>query len=221
MTDDHFSSQRKKMVRTQLVERGIQNQTVIEAFRNVPRERFVPEEHRKYAYQDRALPTSEGQTISQPYMVASMTQQLQPQAEDRILEIGTGSGYQSAILAEIGARVFTIEREQTLANQAREILDSLGYGEQIQIRVGDGTRGWPEYAPYNGIIVTAGAPSIPDSLKEQLSVGGRLVIPVGNRSQQYLVTVTREEADQWNRKSGSPCVFVPLVGAEGWEESDD
>ena len=184
-----------------------------------PREAFVPGVPVSVAYDDRALPIDAGQTISQPYMVARMTELLEVQPGDRILEIGTGSGYQAAVLARLGARVTTIERHPDLADAARERLAALSINA-VDVRLGDGSRGDPEGAPWDGIVVTAGAPSIPDELREQLAVGGRLVIPVGPRSQQELIVVERHGPTDWVEWSDGAVVFVPLVGEAGWAEDE-
>jgi len=185
--------------------------------RSVPREEFLPERYRHLAYVDGAVPIDAGQTISQPYMVARMTELLRVEPGDRILEIGTGSGYQAAILARLGARVTTIERHADLAEGAREHLRSLGI-EGVDVRVGDGSRGDPDGAPWDGIVVTAAAPSIPDQLPGQLGVGARLVIPVGPREHQDLLLVERRAEGDWSQWSDGPVVFVPLVGAGGYAE---
>ena len=167
------------------------------------------------AYDDRALPIDAGQTISQPYMVARMTELLEVEPGDRILEIGTGSGYQAAVLAWLGARVTSIERHHELSAEARERLAGLGI-EGVDLRVGDGTLGEPDGAPWDGIIVTAAGPSIPDALREQLAIGARLVIPVGPRERQELIVVERRGAADWTEWSDGGVVFVPLVGEAGW-----
>lgn len=205
------------MVAQQLERRGVCDRRVLDAMAAVPRERFVPGVPTSAAYDDRALPIESGQTISQPYMVARMTELLEVKPGDRILEIGTGSGYQAAVLARLGARVTSIERHADLANAARERLGDLSI-EGIEIRIGDGSRGEAEGAPWDGIIVTAGAPSIPDDLREQLAVGARLVIPVGPRYQQDLIVVERRGPADWDEWSDGAVVFVPLVGDAGWTE---
>ena len=209
------------MVKEQIQGRGIDRAELLDAFRTVPREKFVPDKHRSRAYQDCALPTDEGQTISQPYIVARMTDLLDVSAGDRVLEVGTGSGYQAAILVEMGIQVYTIERVPQLARKARKRLERLGYGSNVFVKTGDGTEGWAENAPYHGIVVTAGSPKIPETLKAQLSIGGNLVIPVGTRDQQYVTLVTRESRNEWSQQRQAPCVFVPLVGEEGWESGDE
>lgn len=204
------------MVATQLRARGISDERVLAAMASVPRERFVDELRRRYAYSDEALPIEAGQTISQPYVVARMTELLAPRRGDRVLEIGTGSGYQAAVLAALGCRVVSIERHAELAESARERLATLGLADAVEVRVGDGSTGDPSGAPWDGIIVTAAAPAIPVSLREQLSAdGGRMVIPVGGRGHQDLLLVVRR-GDEWEERSDGAVVFVPLVGEEGF-----
>jgi protein-L-isoaspartate(D-aspartate) O-methyltransferase len=209
------------MVTGQLERRGIRDRKVLDAMAAIPRETFVPGVPTSLAYDDRALPIDAGQTISQPYMVARMTELLEVQPGDRILEVGTGSGYQAAVLAWLGARVTSIERHQALSDEARERLAQLAKVawlgvEAVDLRVGDGSLGEPEGAPWDGIVVTAAGPSIPDALREQLAVGARLVIPVGPRERQELIVVERRSAADWTEWSDGAVVFVPLVGEAGW-----
>lgn len=211
-----FEKERLAMVEEQLRRRGIRDGRVLEAMSKVPRHIFVPDQYKSSAYEDRPLPIGEGQTISQPYMVAIMTQSLELKGNERVLEIGTGSGYQTAILAELAREVCTIERIAILLQRAKSILQLLGY-ENISFLVGDGTKGWPEKAPFDGIIVTAGAPEIPQTLLTQLNEGGRLVIPVGPRYTQTLYRVTRC-GRSYKEEDITGCVFVPLVGEYGWKD---
>lgn len=208
---------RQKMVSDHLLSRDIHDPKVLQAFREVPREVFVPESFREYAYQDSPLSIGSGQTISQPFIVALMTQLLTVDAGDKVLEIGTGSGYQAAILLNMGAEVFGVERYPNLAKKAKTKISSLGYN--IEVKVGDGSLGWSEFAPYHKIVVTAAAPKIPQSLLEQLEVGGRLVIPVGSRFSQELTIVEKNQKGEFSSKAVCGCVFVPLIGKEGWDES--
>ena len=206
------------MVASQLRLRGIRDERVLQAMGTIPRELFVSGEQRADAYADEALPIPAGQTISQPYMVARMTELVGPKPGNRVLEIGTGSGYQTAILAILGAAVVSIERQAELAVLARERLARLGLGGAVTINVADGSVGDPAGAPFDGILVTAAAPSVPGPLREQLSpAGGRLVIPVGDRGRQELLLVVRD-GDEWRERNEGPCVFVPLVGEAGFPE---
>jgi len=197
-----------------LRKRGIRDDKVLNAMMRIPRHLFVTEILRPRAYEDNALPIACSQTISQPYTVAFMTQALMVSRGDKVLEIGTGSGYQAAILAELGTRVFTIERHFDLLEEARRLFDQLGYN--IASKVGDGSIGWSQFAPYNGIIVTAGAPDIPQSLRQQLADGGRLVIPVGDEQTQTMMLVERK-GDTFVTTRSSGFKFVPLIGKEGWK----
>jgi protein-L-isoaspartate(D-aspartate) O-methyltransferase len=209
---------RAEMVQKQIQERGITNEAVLRAMQSVPRHLFVPDRYQHRAYDDGPLPILAGQTISQPYVVALMATQLSLLPTDRVLEIGTGSGYAAAILSRIVTQVYTIERHHKLVEYAQSRFDLLGY-TNIQVRHGDGTQGWPEHAPYEGIIVAAGGPTVPRSLQKQLSVGGRLVIPVGKKKrQQRLIRITRTGAEQFDHERLNPVAFVPLIGEEGWEE---
>ncbi len=203
------------MVAAQLRARDIHDERVLAAMAAVPREAFVPDHERAAAYADNPLPIGRGQTISQPYIVARMTELLGASTGDRVLEVGTGSGYQAAVLAELGCRVISIERDAELAASARTRLVALGYGSRVDVRVGDGSLGVLEEAPWDGIVVAAGAPGIPTTLREQLRDGRRLVIPVGSRYEQELMVVERR-GSEWIERSDGRCVFVPLVGEGGW-----
>ena len=209
-----FERRREEMVSKQIAARGITDPAILNAFRKVPRHLFVSEALMDQAYGDFPLPIGEQQTISQPYIVAEMTQALSPQKDDRVLEIGTGSGYQSAILAFIVYRVYTLERIHSLLLKARKLFDRLNY-HNIVTRYSDGTTGWTEQGPFDGIIVTAGAPDVPQPLVDQLAVKGRMVIPVGNEYAQELLLVTREKHQIKTRSLGG-CRFVKLVGEHGW-----
>jgi protein-L-isoaspartate(D-aspartate) O-methyltransferase len=199
-----------------LQHRGIEDARVLAAIARVPRELFVPPEGRRRAYDDRALPIGHGQTISQPFMVAVICSALALDGTERVLDVGTGSGYQAAVLAELAAEVVTIERVPELAERARETLAAAGYAE-VDVRVGDGTLGVPERAPYQGIAVAAAAPGIPAALYAQLASGGRLVLPIGSRRDQMLETVVRGPGGPVVRSS-VPCRFVPLLGVEGFAD---
>jgi len=211
-----FKELRDFMVKTQLIPRGIKNERVLNAMKKVPRHLFIDESIQYMAYDDMALSIGEGQTISQPYMVAVMTELLELKGSEKVLEIGTGSGYQAAILAEIAKEVYTIERIALLANRVEERSHSLGYNN-IHIKVGDGTLGWAEEAPFDRIIVTAGTPRIPNPLIEQLSEGGIIIVPVGDRFSQQLLKV-RKSKGKLLEDYHTPCVFVPLIGEHGWKE---
>jgi protein-L-isoaspartate(D-aspartate) O-methyltransferase len=211
-----YERQREEMVRTQIEARGIKAPKVLAAFRRVPRHLFVSEALRDQAYGDYPLPIGEQQTISQPYIVAEMTQALDLGEDDRVLEIGTGSGYQAAILAQIVYRVYTIERIHSLYLQTRNLFDKLHY-HNIVMKYADGTKGWRDESPFDGIIVTAGAPQIPDVLIDQMGEGGRLVVPVGNQHTQELTKIFRDEQNIKQVNLGG-CRFVKLVGEYGWTE---
>ncbi len=204
------------MVKNQIEMRGIKDKRVLRAMMRVPRHLFVPEEYRKRAYEDHPLPIGEGQTISQPYIVALMTSLLELKGDEKVLEIGTGSGYQAAILAELAGEVYSVERIPSLAIKAAETLEKLGY-KNVHIKVGDGTLGWEENAPYDAIIVTAAAPKVPSSLIKQLKVGGRLVIPIGERFIQSLHRYIKGKDGNLKGEDFGGCVFVPLKGKEGWD----
>jgi protein-L-isoaspartate(D-aspartate) O-methyltransferase len=203
------------MVARQLRGRGIRDERVLAAMERIPRELFVPEDVRGSAYDDSALPIGEGQTISQPYIVALICELLELGGDERVLDVGTGSGYQAAVLAELAREVVSIERHAELAERARHALGEAGYGERVEVHVGDGSLGRPERAPYGGIAVAAAAPGVPPALYDQLAGGGRLVVPVGGRGGQRLESVERTPAGPRVRRS-VPCRFVPLVGAEGF-----
>ena len=210
----NFKANADRMVDRQLRKRGMRDEAVLAAMLSVPRHEFVDETLIGSAYDDRALPTAHGQTISQPYIVGKMTEMLQVGFSQRVLEVGTGSGYQAAILAQLGAQVMSIEFQPELAQNAQSRLKRLGY--QVDVLVGDGTLGWPERAPFNRIIVTAAAPNLPPSLTEQLSDGGRIVIPLGTQTLQHLTLLVRS-GGVWSQEQHTACRFVPLVGKHGWE----
>ncbi|MBI5167045.1 MAG: protein-L-isoaspartate(D-aspartate) O-methyltransferase [candidate division NC10 bacterium] len=211
-----YAIARERMVAEQLVSRGIRDPRVLEVMGRVPRHLFVEEALASRAYSDYPLPIGEKQTISQPYMVALMTEALELEGMERVLEIGTGSGYQTAILADLSAKVYSIERIKSLADRATRLLDQLGY-YNVLIKVGDGTLGWKEEAPFDGIMVTAAAPYVPPTLLEQLGEGGRIVIPVGDAYSQILKKITKGK-DYLRETSLASCVFVKLVGEQGWNE---
>lgn len=215
---EDFKKLREHMVEYQLRACGIKDKRVLSAMENVPRHLFVEEHLWERAYDDCALPTGEGQTISQPYMVAVMTELLELKDSDKVLEIGTGSGYQSAILSLLAAEVYSIERINSLALKAQDLFKKLGY-KNIHVIVGDGTLGLPEYSTFDCIIVTAASPKIPDAYIEQLKINGRLVIPVGSKFSQTLYQV-RKTSSGLHTTSSTPCVFVPLIGKNGWEETE-
>ena len=217
---DPYEKMRKKMVDSQLRSRGVRDERVLRAMEKIPRHLFVEEGLRDQAYSDHPLPIGERQTISQPYIVALMTEALSLEGTEKILEVGTGSGYQAAVLAELADRVFSIERIAKMADRARRILGSLRYSN-VLIKVGDGTYGWKDEAPFDGIIVTAGAPKVPETLVAQLAVGGRLVIPVGDRFTQTLFRVVRrsEEPGDVVKEDLGGCRFVDLIGDHGWKKN--
>jgi protein-L-isoaspartate(D-aspartate) O-methyltransferase len=214
----NYELSRKAMVEQQCRARGIRDERVLEAMLRVPRHEFVQGALKERAYDDYPLPVGEGQTISQPYMVALMTETLDLEGVERVLEIGTGSGYQTAVLAELVKGVFTVERIELLARQARALLDLLGYAH-VLVKVGDGTLGWKEYSPFDRILVTAGSPGIPSSLFDQLKEGGKLVIPLGDSLSQVL-TLVEKRGGREVRHSISGCTFVPLIGKEAWTSEE-
>jgi len=210
-----FKRRRQDLVNT-LAEKGINDPRVLEAFSIVPRHVFVDTALEDRAYKDTALPIGKEQTISQPYTVASQTELLEAKPGEKVLEIGTGSGYQAAILCELGAEVYTVERHKKLYEKARSTLKELGYS--VRSKLGDGTLGWSAYAPYDAIVVTAGAPVVPDDLVEQLSLNGRLVVPVGDDKRQEMVRIIKIRKDEYEKEHYSDFKFVPLIGKKGWQE---
>jgi protein-L-isoaspartate(D-aspartate) O-methyltransferase len=213
---EKYAPVREKMIEEQLVARQIRDARVLEAMRKVPRHLFVPDEIKAHAYEDRPLPIGQDQTISQPYMVALMVQALELTGSEKVLEIGTGSGYETAILAELCSEVFSIERLAELADQAQALLRALGY-RNVRIKVGDGTLGWEEYAPYDAIVISASSPQIPRPLLEQLEPGGAFVVPIGEEQLQSLVRLRKTNEGIREEYLGE-CRFVKLKGAFGWEE---
>lgn len=212
----NYANARRRMVERQVQGKGVSDPRVIEAMLQVPRHLFVEEALQGQAYSDYPLPIGERQTISQPFMVGFMTAALRLSGGEKVLEIGTGSGYQAAVLARMGARVYTVERFIALARRARKVLDAIGAGN-VNICVSDGTAGWDSEAPFDAIIVTAGAPAIPEQYRSQLAVGGRLVIPVGPQGSQVLKRITRAGPDDYLEENLLDCRFVPLVGRYGWD----
>ena len=213
---DQYVDARMKMVEDQLVKRGIRNQAVLEAMRKIQRHLFVTEKEWDRAYDDTPLSIRCSQTISQPYMVALMTELIEPDENKKVLEIGTGSGYQTAILAETCKQVYSIERHEELAEQSKSVLKKIGY-QNVKIKTDDGTAGWKEKAPFDAIIVTAGAPEVPDNFVEQLIDRGSMVIPVGTHYRQNLELV-QKRGDSYIKKTICGCIFVPLIGRGGWAE---
>jgi protein-L-isoaspartate(D-aspartate) O-methyltransferase len=218
---EFLADARARMVAEDIAGRGVTDARVLAAMRKVAREAFVPQELREFAYEDTPLPIGSEQTISQPYIVAFMIEALRLDGGEKVLEIGTGSGYAAAVLAEIASEVYTVERLRLLADRATETFAQLGY-LHIHVRHGDGTRGWPEHAPYNAIVVAAGGPRVPETLKQQLAIGGRLVIPVGaDPDSQELVRVTRRSETEFAAEDIAGVRFVPLIGDQGWPTEAD
>lgn len=218
MPENEFARARERMVREQLLARDITDPRVLEAMRTVPRHFFVPQDLQHLAYRDAPLPIGQRQTISQPYIVALMTQLLELSGEETVLEVGTGSGYQAAVLARLARRLYTMERIPELAELAAERLGELG-AANVEVLARDGSAGLPEHAPYQGVIVTAGAPRVPEPLKEQLADGGRLVLPVGSQEGQ-LLELWRRKGEDFGREIVAPVAFVPLLGDEGWARDE-
>jgi protein-L-isoaspartate(D-aspartate) O-methyltransferase len=210
---------RHRMVDSQIARRGVRDEGVLAAMRVVPRESFIPADSEELAYEDSPLPIGEGQTISQPYVVALMIEAAAIESDSRVLEIGAGSGYAAAVISRIARSVHAIERHRSLADSARERFRRLGY-DNIELRIGDGSGGWPQAGPFDAIMVAAGAPVVPQVLKEQLAIGGRLVIPVGaERTSQRLLKIVRRAADRYDEQSLGMVRFVPLVGEQGWRDT--
>jgi protein-L-isoaspartate(D-aspartate) O-methyltransferase len=214
-----FSLERARMVREQIERRGIKDPQVLEAMRKVPRHLFAPPKYQSQAYSDHPLPIDCGQTISQPYIVALMTDLIRVKPDDRVLEIGTGSGYQAAVLSRLVAEVHTIDRHADLVNQAKKIAKKLMY-DNIHFYVGDGSQGLPDMAPFDAILITAAAPKVPAPLLKQLKIGGRLVLPVGERWSQHLERWTRNAEESFDQDIDIPVSFVPLIGTYGWDDTD-
>jgi protein-L-isoaspartate(D-aspartate) O-methyltransferase len=215
MTNER-ETERLQMIREQLERRNIHDERVLQAMATVPRHVFVPQQLSEHAYDDGALPIGEGQTISQPFIVALTAAALQLHPQDRVLEVGTGSGYAAAVLAQLVAEVWSVERFRSLAEEAKQRLDELGYAN-VHVGVGDGTGGWPAHAPYDAIAVAAAAPDVPRPLLDQLAPGGRLVVPIGSRDDQQMVRIVRT-AQGFRKQDLGPVRFVPLVGEHGWRE---
>jgi protein-L-isoaspartate(D-aspartate) O-methyltransferase len=218
MSESQGVLRRRVMTERQIAARGVRAANVLEAMERVPRERFVPPRLEEFAYEDTPLPIGEGQTISQPFIVAYMVEAAELSGGEKVLDIGTGSGYAAAVLSEIAEHVYTIERNEKLAEQASERLAALGY-RNVSVRCGDGTKGWPDAAPFDAIVVAAGGPHVPASLREQLAVGGRLIIPVGPSLRlQNLRRIRRVAEDRFEEEDLGGVAYVPLIGSEGWPE---
>ena len=206
---------RRKLVKI-IIEKGIESHKVLDAIGKVPRHFFFDNAFIEHAYQDKAFPIGEGQTISQPYTVAFQTELLDPQQGDKVLEIGTGSGYQACVLLELGVKLFSMEYNKVLYDRTKKKLPNMGY--QPILKHGDGSLGWPLHAPFNGILVTAGAPVVPEALKDQLAIGGKLIIPVGNNKKQKMLRITRKAAEEFQTEEFDYFSFVPLLGKQGWNK---
>lgn len=206
---------RRKLVKI-ITEKGIESHKVLDAIGKVPRHFFFDNAFIEHAYQDKAFPIGEGQTISQPYTVAFQTELLDPQQGDKILEIGTGSGYQACVLLELGVKLFSMEYNKILYDRTKKKLPNMGY--QPILKHGDGSLGWPLHAPFNGILVTAGAPVVPEALKDQLAIGGKLIIPVGNNKKQKMLRITRKAEEEFQTEEFDYFSFVPLLGKQGWNK---
>jgi len=219
-TDEDFESRRRQMVERQIASRGVDDERVLDAMRSVPRHEFVPQRHESMAYEDRPLPIGEAQTISQPYIVALMTEMAEIDPENRVLEVGAGSGYGAAVSAEFADEVFTIERHAELAEEARDRLEELGY-DNVEVVIGDGTVGLPDEAPFDAIIATASGPELPESFKGQLAVHGTIVMPVGSRrGGQRLVKWTKREDGTFAEDDEGFVRFVPLIGSQAWSDDE-
>lgn len=216
--DSHFANLRNRMITEQIISRGIHDERVLEALRRIPRHWFVPEEYANIAYSDSPLPIGHGQTISQPYIVALMTELLELEGEENVLEVGTGSGYQAALLACLARQVHTIERHAELAEKADEIMIRLGL-TNVLVHVGDGSLGLPKYAPYQAMMITAAAPRVPQPIFDQLAEGGRLVLPEGGAGGQML-NRWRKQGSEYKQEHITPVAFVPLRGQHGWKEDN-
>lgn len=217
---DIYGSARQRMVEEQLRDRGVRDERVLEAMGKVPRHIFVDPAFQNRAYGDHALPTAEGQTISQPFIIARMLELAQLQPSHRVLEVGTGSGYQTALLSLLVDRVFSVERVPSLLRAAQKRLDALG-ARGVALRHGDGSLGWPEFGPYDRVLVAAAAPRVPDALRSQLGERGRLIIPVGSSSLQHLEVWERGAGDRWQHRRHGECRFVPLLGRDAWPQDRD
>ncbi len=211
-----YKTDRKALI-AQLVAKGITDRNVLKAMGEIKREKFIPDAIKHYAYKDVALPIGYGQTISQPYTVAFMTQLLELKPKSKVLEIGTGSGYQAVLLYNMGMKVYSIERNFDIYSETLKLFDKLGV--RVGCKCGDGTLGWKEHAPFDGIIVTAGSPTVPNKLKNQLAIGGRMVVPVGDREIQTLKIILRIDEDNFSEIDNPNFKFVPLIGREGWKEA--